>query len=178
MSTVHFPLINCPLIFTLDPTKINDLNDLQSLLELMGRYGLSELEIQGEGRMIRLKKPDPQPQVQAVPIAVSGGVIPASSPVPTALSAGPSAEPPALPSDLHQVTSPMVGTFYRSSSPEADPFVQEGDRVEEETTLCIIEAMKVMNEIPAGFSGVLREILVKNGEAVEFGQPIFRISIE
>jgi acetyl-CoA carboxylase biotin carboxyl carrier protein len=72
----------------------------------------------------------------------------------------------------------MVGSFYRAPSPEADPFVKEGDRVEENTVICIIEAMKVMNEITAGISGVVREILVKNGESVEFGQPILRIQTE
>ena len=76
------------------------------------------------------------------------------------------------------ITSPMVGTFYRASSPEAEPFVTEGDSLKPDTVLCIIEAMKVMNEIPAGVTGVIREILVKNGESVEFGQPLFRIEAE
>ncbi len=72
----------------------------------------------------------------------------------------------------------MVGTFYRSPSPEAEPFVRDGDRVEPDALLCIIEAMKVMNEIRAGVAGVVKEILVKNAEAVEFGQPLFRIDTE
>jgi acetyl-CoA carboxylase biotin carboxyl carrier protein len=72
----------------------------------------------------------------------------------------------------------MVGTFYRAPSPEADPFVREGDRVEENTVICIIEAMKVMNEISSGVSGVVQEILVKNGESVEYSQPLFRILLE
>jgi acetyl-CoA carboxylase biotin carboxyl carrier protein len=71
-----------------------------------------------------------------------------------------------------------VGTFYRAASPEAEPFVKEGDIVDAETVLCIIEAMKVMNEIPAAISGVVRETLVKNGESVEYGQPLFRIEVE
>jgi acetyl-CoA carboxylase biotin carboxyl carrier protein len=161
----------------LDPSKINDLGDLESLLDLMSRHGLCELEIEGEGRKIRLKKPEPhgvlpvlQPSVPSLAPGSFGGL--------PAAPAAPGEARPAAASNLREVTSPMVGTFYRASSPEGDPFVKEGDRVEETTVLCIIEAMKVMNEIPAKISGVVREILVKNGESVEFGQPLFRLSLE
>jgi acetyl-CoA carboxylase biotin carboxyl carrier protein len=162
----------------LDPAKINDLQDLEALLELMGRHGLSELEIEGEGRKIRLRKPEPQqlapgihfpqPVLTSAPAEQFGG-----NPAPAQKEAAGKGS-----SNLREVTSPMVGTFYRAQSPEADPFVQEGDRVEENSVLCLIEAMKVMNEIPAGIAGVVREILVKNGESVEYGQPLFRISPE
>jgi acetyl-CoA carboxylase biotin carboxyl carrier protein len=162
----------------LDPAKINDLQDLEALLELMSRHGLSELELEGEGRKIRLRKPEPQqlapalhfqsPPLASLPLEqLSGSAAPLVKE-----TAGKGT------SNLREVTSPMVGTFYRAQSPEADPFVQEGDRVEENTVLCLIEAMKVMNEIPAGVAGVVREILVKNGESVEYGQPLFRISAE
>jgi len=162
----------------LDPAKINDLHDLEALLELMSRHGLSELELEGEGRKIRLRKPEPHqlaptlhfqpPPLAALPMEQQN-----VSPAPLLKeTAGKST------SNLREVTSPMVGTFYRAQSPEADPFVQEGDRVEESSVLCLIEAMKVMNEIPAGVAGVVREILVKNGESVEYGQPLFRISAE
>jgi acetyl-CoA carboxylase biotin carboxyl carrier protein len=166
----------------LDLTKINDLSDLQTLLDLMGRYGLSELELEGEGRKIRFKKPEPQPVFPAVSFGAAPPVVampqaPAPAAVP-APAAAPAAGPPPLPANVHEVKSPMVGTFYRAPSPEADPFVKEGDKVEESTVLCIIEAMKVMNEIAAGISGMVKEILVKNGESVEFGQPIFRILLE
>ena len=77
--------------------------------------------------------------------------------------------------DLHKVDAPLVGTFYRAPSPEADPFVDEGDRVDEDTVLCIIEAMKVMNEVTAGVSGFVREVLVENGNSVEFGELLFKI---
>jgi acetyl-CoA carboxylase biotin carboxyl carrier protein len=162
----------------LDLTKINDLNDLQTILELMGRYGLSELELEGDGRKIRFKKYEPQTTVmQAIPFAAPQQMVSApSAGQPAAPGAVPAPAP--LPSNLHEVKSPMVGTFYRAPSPEADPFVREGDRVEENSVLCIIEAMKVMNEINAGITGVVREILLKNGESVEFGQPIFRIQLE
>ena len=164
----------------MDLSKINDLNDLQTLLELMGRYGLSELELEGEGRKIRLKKPEPHPLMPAIPFAAPQVIAAAPAAVPSspAPAAAAPAGPPPLPANLHEVKSPMVGTFYRAPSPEADPFVREGDRAEENTVLCIIEAMKVMNEITAGISGVVREILVKNGESVEFGQPLFRIETD
>ena len=106
------------------------------------------------------------------PLSAPGGV-PVGSP-----AAATSAQPAPLPANVREVTSPMVGTFYRASSPEAEPFVKEGDHVELDTVLCIIEAMKVMNEIPAGVSGLVREILRKNGESVEFGQPLFLIEVE
>ena len=163
----------------MDPLKINDLNDLQSLLEMMARFGLSELEIEGEGWKIRLRKPEPQAVVQAIPLAASmaqiSGAPLSGAPQFQALSPAHAAGPA---SNLQDVTSPMVGTFYRALSPESDPFVLEGDRVEEKSVLCIIEAMKVMNEIHSGVSGVVKEILVKNGEPVEFGQPLFRIAPE
>jgi acetyl-CoA carboxylase biotin carboxyl carrier protein len=170
----------------LDLAKISDLNDLQILLDLMTRYQLSELELEGEGRKIRLKKLEPHTVVQAMPFAgmpfaapagMAGSAVPMAGPAAPGVPAAAPAAPP-LPSNLHEVKSPMVGTFYRAPSPEADPFVREGDRVEESTVLCIIEAMKVMNEITAGCSGVVKEILGKNGESVEFGQPLFRIQTE
>jgi acetyl-CoA carboxylase biotin carboxyl carrier protein len=147
----------------------------------MGRYQLSELELEGDGRKIRLKKVDPHPVLPAIPYAA-----PVSIPgAPPTVAIAPASSAPALapgplplPPNLHEVKSPMVGTFYRAPSPEADPFVHEGDRVEEKTVLCLIEAMKVMNEITAGVSGVVKEILVKNGESVEFSKPLFRILLE
>ena len=159
----------------MDPAKLNDLDFLTALLELMGRHGLSELEIESDGRKIRFRKPEPQQVVPAIhyPPPVAPMERPGAGPAPAPREPG-----QAVSSSLREITSPMVGTFYRAQSPEADPFVQEGDRVEENTILCLIEAMKVMNEIPAGAVGVVREILVKNGESVEYGQPLFRISAE
>jgi acetyl-CoA carboxylase biotin carboxyl carrier protein len=143
----------------------------------MGRYQLSELELEGEGRKVRLKKSEPHPVLPGQLLAAPpGGFPPAASPSTPQSSAAPGTG--AVAAGLREVRSPMVGTFYRASSPEADPFVREGDRVEEASIICIIEAMKVMNEIPSGLAGVVREILVKNGESVEFGQPLFRISAD
>jgi len=95
---------------------------------------------------------------------------PAAAP-PAAPQAG--AEPEAEPEELPRITSPMVGTFYAASSPEAAPFVQVGDHVDEDTVVCVIEAMKVFNEIRAETSGTIETVLVENAEAVEFGQPLF-----
>jgi acetyl-CoA carboxylase biotin carboxyl carrier protein len=165
----------------MDLSKIKDLKDLQAILDLMGRYGLVELEIEGDGQKVRLRKADPSGQREIVSFAAPFPMAPihglgGSAAAPASASAPQAAAPP--PSPHKDVTSPMVGSFYRAPSPEAEPYVREGDVVGPDTILCIIEAMKVMNEIPAGISGIVREILVKNGESVEFGQPLFRVETE
>ena len=147
--------------------------ELKDLLELMKSHDLAEVELEEEGRKIRLRKTEPH--ISAAPVSIQGG-IPAVLPTGSVPEAGPE-EPVEVEDDLHKVDSPLVGTFYRSPSPEAESFVSEGDRVDEDTVLCIVEAMKVMNEITAGASGVVREILVENGSAVEFDQPLFKIEI-
>jgi len=117
----------------------------------------------------------------AGPVALAAPVLPVAAPVPA--PAGPSApaakaaeKAPEKPG--HMVSSPFVGTFYRAPSPDSPPFVDVGSTVKKGQVLCIVEAMKVMNEIPAGMGGIVREILIKNGESVEFGQPLFRIEVE
>jgi acetyl-CoA carboxylase biotin carboxyl carrier protein len=172
----------------MDLTKIKDLKDLQSILDLMGRYDLVELELECEGQKVRLRKTDPSARGivaypgYSSPMGGAPGVAPAVIAAAAAPSTGPGAPAPGAGSSaaasraqLKEIPSPMVGTFYRAPSPEADPYVKEGDVLSPDTILCIVEAMKVMNEIPAGTSGVVREILVKNGESVEFGQPLFRV---
>jgi acetyl-CoA carboxylase biotin carboxyl carrier protein len=164
----------------MDLSKIKDVKDLQSLLDLMARYDLLEIELESEGRKIRVRRGDPEASRHVIYSAAPPlpAMVP-GQPAPAAVAApGAGAPVPAAPSNLRDVASPMVGTFYRAASPEAEPFVKEGDIVDAETVLCIIEAMKVMNEIPAGISGVVREILVKNGESVEYGQPLFRVEVE
>ena len=132
-----------------------DLRKLKTLIDLVQASGVSELEITEEGEKVRIvNKP-------AEPAAASA---PAPSPAPKA----------AAPSGT-QVTSPMVGTFYRAPSPGADPFVQVGSQVKKGDTLCIIEAMKLLNEIEAEVSGTVKEILVDNAQPVEFGQALFVI---
>ena len=158
----------------MDLSKIKDIKDLRALLDLMSQYNLAELELTEEGRTVRLRRTDP-----AQGRLVSAGPALVAAPVEMApIAPEPAAGPEELPANLREVTSPMVGSFYRAPSPEAEPFAREGDRVQEDTVLCIIEAMKVMNEIPAGVAGIVREVLVKNGESVEYGQPLYRVEVE
>jgi acetyl-CoA carboxylase biotin carboxyl carrier protein len=150
-----------------------DLRKLKTLIDLVQDSGIAELEIkEGEEtvRIIRVQQNSAAPAqvVQAVPMAQSVAVAAAAS------VAAPAAEAPALPSG-HEVKSPMVGTFYRSASPGGTPFVEIGHTVKEGDPLCIIEAMKLLNEIDAERSGVIKAILVDNGDPVEFGEPLFII---
>jgi len=147
-----------------------DLETIRRLLDLMSEHGLAELEIEREDMAVRLRKAGAEPPphlVAALPAA--GPPAAAAQPAPAAEAAG--AEP--AEEDLPTIASPMVGTFYAASSPEADPFIQVGDHVAEDTVVCIIEAMKVFNEIQAETSGTIEKALVQNAEAVEFGQPLF-----
>jgi acetyl-CoA carboxylase biotin carboxyl carrier protein len=145
-----------------------DLRKLKTLIDLVAESGISELEItEGEGKVRIVKAP---PQVVAAPMPITVAAAPAPAPVANAAPAAPAPAPSG-----HQLKSPMVGTFYRSGQPGADPFVSVGSQVKEGDTLCIIEAMKLMNEIEADKSGTIREILAENGSPVEFGQPLFVI---
>lgn len=161
-----------------------DLKLIRNLIRLMERGEVTELEIEDEkaGLSVRLQR-GPQagsgPQVVMVPgSAHPHGAAPAATaaaaPAPASGEAAPAAGADRA-EGLIEITSPMVGTFYRSPSPESDPFVGTGDVVEEETVVCIIEAMKVMNEIRAECRGTIVELLVDNGEPVEFGQPLYLI---
>ena len=155
-----------------------DLRKLKTLIDLVSESGISELEVtEGEGKVRIVKNAPPvyvqpsasyapQPFAQAAP--ANGGEA-----LPAAAAAGAPATPAAAAPQGHVVTSPMVGTFYRAPSPGADPFVQVGDTVKEGQAICIIEAMKLLNEIESDKSGVVKEILVENGQAVEYGQPLF-----
>jgi acetyl-CoA carboxylase biotin carboxyl carrier protein len=137
---------------------------------LMNEHDLSEIDLRQGNQRVRLRRGADQPVFAATP---------AYAPAPPA-SAGPSAPatapaaPVAAPAGK-TINSPMVGTFYLSSSPDAAPFVKIGDQVGPDTTICIIEAMKVFNEIPAETSGKITAVLVDNGAPIEFGQPLFRI---
>jgi acetyl-CoA carboxylase biotin carboxyl carrier protein len=154
-----------------------DLRKLKTLIDLVSESGISELEVtEGEGKVRIVKNAPPvyvqsQPQYAPAPaIAAPGAALPTG-----ADAAGAPATPAAATPQGHVVTSPMVGTFYRAPSPGADPFVQVGDTVKEGQTICIIEAMKLLNEIETDKAGVIKEILVENGQAVEYGQPLFVI---
>lgn len=153
-----------------------DLRKLKTLIDLVAESGISELEVtEGDGKVRIVKQP---PQVLAAPIAMPqfqalppAGAAPAGAVAPAAVA---TEAAPQLPAG-HVVTSPMVGTFYRAPSPGAAPFVNVGDTVKEGQTICIIEAMKLLNEIECDKAGVIKEILVENGQAVEYGQPLFVI---
>jgi len=147
------------------PGKI-DLDALRQLLALMGEHDLSELEIEQGDLVVRLRKGGPA----SAPMPAAATPIPAAVPAPAAR-----AEPQ---EELPTIKSPMVGTFYAASSPDAAPFVKVGDRVTEETVVCIIEAMKVFNEIRAEMSGTIERVLARNAQAVEFGQPMFVVRPE
>ena len=151
-----------------------DLRKLKTLIDLVSESGISELEVtEGEGK-VRIVK-------NAAPVYVQSAPQYAPQPgAPAGYGGAPEAAAPATPAPAapqgHVVTSPMVGTFYRAPSPGADPFVQVGDTVKEGQTLCIIEAMKLLNEIESDVAGVVKEILVDNGQAVEYGQPLFVVA--
>ena len=147
-----------------------DLRKLKTLIDLVSDSNVSELEItEAEGK-VRIVKSSGAPLVMQQP-AMPMAVAPAAA----QMAAAPAAEAvPAL-ETRHAVKSPMVGTFYRSASPGAKPFVEVGDVVKEGDTICIIEAMKILNEIEADKSGTVSKILCENGQAVEYGQSLFLI---
>jgi len=151
-----------------------DLRKLKTLIDLVAESGVSELEVtEGEDKVRIVKNPAPI----AAPVQQVYAAAPAAAPASSApaAAAAPAAEvTPAEPTG-HAVKSPMVGTFYRSPTPGADSFVKIGDTVKEGQTLCIIEAMKLLNEIESDKSGVVKEILCENGQGVEFGQALFII---
>ncbi len=148
-----------------------DIKEIKELIALMRRNELSEFEMETEGFRIKLKKGG-DPVIVSAP--ANHAPLAAETAVPAAAPAVPSASTVAKPVG-REITSPMVGTFYSSASPEASAFVEEGMEVSEDTVVCIIEAMKVMNEIKAETRGVIAEILAENGKPVQFGQPLFRL---
>ena len=150
-----------------------DLRKLKTLIDLVSESNVSELEItEAEGK-VRIVKSSGAPVVMQQPVAMVAA--PAAAPAASAPAAAPAPEAaPAAPAG-HSVKSPMVGTFYRSASPGAKPFVEVGSVVKEGDTICIIEAMKILNEIEADKSGTVTKILSENGQAVEYGQPLFII---
>jgi acetyl-CoA carboxylase biotin carboxyl carrier protein len=155
-----------------------DLRKLKTLIDLVAESGIAELEItEGEGKVKIVKS-----AAQINPVYSPQAAVVASAPAPVAAAApaqpvaAPAAEAAPIAASVgHRLASPMVGTFYRSASPGGAPFVSIGDTVSEGQTLCVVEAMKLMNEIPADRSGVIKEILVENGQPVEFGQALFVI---
>lgn len=159
-------------------------SEIKELIKLVDQSTLQEVEIENEGSKLSIRKPAqaeqvivaaaPAPQVHvAAPVAASVPVaapaaVPAAAPVASAT----------VDSNLHKITSPMVGTFYSSPSPTSPVFVNVGDKVNAKSVVCIVEAMKLMNEIEAEIKGEIVEILVENGQLVEYGQPLFLVKPE
>ena len=141
---------------------------IRELIEMVEDSDVGELTVEDAGVRITVKKQEQRP-VAAAPQAAAAG------PAPAAVAAGNGAADTA--SVAIKIESPMVGTFYRSATPTADPFVEEGDRVEVGQTICILEAMKLFNELKSEHAGVIRSVLVRNAEPVEFGQPLFELEL-
>jgi len=151
------------------PASLN-MNELRELAELVNEHGFTDFEFENENIRVRLSKMTATQVVQAV------------QPAPVAQSAAPAAAEAATPSaaeveeeSLIKITSPIVGTFYRSPSPDKEPYVKEGTTVTPDTVVCIVEAMKLMNEIQAETTGEIVKVYVENGQPVEYGQPLFGI---
>ena len=157
-----------------------DLRKLKTLIDLVSESNISELEITEADGKVRIVKADPnlaRPTGTWVPAPTLSGPVmaPPATTAPSASPAQPAAAPAAPIETGHVIRSPMVGTFYRSSSPGAKPLVEIGQAVKEGDPICIIEAMKIMNEIDADRAGTITKILVENGQAVEFDQPLLVI---
>ena len=152
-----------------------DLRKLKTLIDLVSESNVSELEItEAEGK-VRIVKSPPAGIAPVTYVAAPAPVAAAAIAAPVAETAPAAAAPAPAAAAGHTVKSPMVGTFYRASAPGAKPFVEVGQPVKEGDTVCIVEAMKILNEIEADKSGTITQILVENGQAVEYGQPLFVI---
>jgi acetyl-CoA carboxylase biotin carboxyl carrier protein len=169
----------------LDSSEPLDVQRIHYLVRLMKRYDLTDLNISDGQVQIRLKRRGPESASSVIHLAPAQAIpaagahpypVVAAHPVaaPAPRPEGAATEPPAGPRTI-VIRSPMVGTYYASSAPDAPPFVTVGSVVQPDSTVCIIEAMKVFTDIPAGASGTIAEILVKNGQPVEFDQPLFRV---
>jgi acetyl-CoA carboxylase biotin carboxyl carrier protein len=150
----------------LDP---KDLKEIRTIIDLMKKNDLSVFEIEREGFRLKLQK-GPAAETSAPPAATHAPPKPAAAP-----HEMPAAPKPIESAPLKEIVSPMVGTFYRSGAPDALPFVDVGSEVTEDTVVCIIEAMKVMNEIKAEAGGVIAEVVAENGKPVQFGEVLFRV---
>ncbi len=142
-----------------------EFKDIKSIVDLMKKNSLSEFEMENEGFKIKLRRASGEGKTEEVQVQ---RYLP-----PTAPAAAP--DPPTDPPTNPEIKSPMIGTFYSKPSPESESYVEVGDTITADTVVCIVEAMKVMNEIKAEMSGVIAEILIEDGRPVEFGQPLFRV---
>jgi acetyl-CoA carboxylase biotin carboxyl carrier protein len=142
------------------PGDLFNVKKVRRLIELMKEHDLAEIDLKQADHRVRIKR---------------GGEVIATTSVPVVQAASASTAQPAADAGMLVIKSPMVGTFYKASGPDSAPFVKVGDRIGPEKTVCIVEAMKVFNEIPSGVSGQVVAILVENGAPVEFGQPLIKV---
>ena len=150
-----------------------NMDEIRELADLVDEYGFTDFEFENENIRVRLSKMTGAPVIQqAAPVQMAPAAPAAAAPKDTEAPAAASADPDA---DLFKITSPIVGTFYRSPGPDKDPYVKEGSQVTPESVVCIVEAMKLMNEIQAETSGEVVRVYVENGQPVEYGQPLFGI---
>jgi acetyl-CoA carboxylase biotin carboxyl carrier protein len=151
------------------PGDIFDVKKVRKFIELMNEHDLAEIDLKQGDQRIRLRRPE------AVTMSAMPAMPMSAAPSVSAGGAQKAAEPAADESKFLVIKSPMVGTFYAAASPDTPPFVKVGDRVGPETTVCIVEAMMVFNEIPAECAGRIVAVLTQSGDAVEFNQPLFRV---
>ncbi|MBA4494992.1 acetyl-CoA carboxylase biotin carboxyl carrier protein [Paenactinomyces guangxiensis] len=167
------------------------MHEIRELIRLIDESQIEEFEIDNEGAKLLIRKTSDRavavtPAPQTAPVMVPSPVqaaAPVQQPAPApqetkAAEAPQPAETVNEEENLHKIVSPMVGTFYRAPSPDSDPYVKEGDKVDEKTVVCIVEAMKLMNEIEAETRGTIVKILVENGQLVEYGQPLFLVKTD
>jgi acetyl-CoA carboxylase biotin carboxyl carrier protein len=153
-----------------------DVRRVRRFIELMNEHDLSEIDLRQADQRIRLRRGPEVVTMAAAAAPVAAVAAPAASAPKAAEGGAAAAAPSADDANAVIIRSPMVGTFYASSSPDAAPFVKVGDQVGPETTVCIVEAMKVFNEIPAECSGKIAAVLATSGQSVEYNQPLFRVS--
>lgn len=153
------------------------IDKVKQLVALMNENNLSELEIQEDATKICIRKSNGSYQHSITSFPKLGESTPLSAAKPCGQDDSSQFQLPKKMDNCVEITAPMVGTFYRASSPGADPYVEVGAVVDFETVVCVIEAMKIINEVKAEFDGEIVEILVEDGKAVEFGQPLFRIKV-
>ena len=155
-----------------EPSVSPEVQTIRQLVRLMQRYDLTAIDLGAGPNKIRLRRRGAEAAVSVVPSPSVAAAAPAirheGAAVPTPIASTPAGA---------VIESPMVGTFYSSGSPDSPPFVTPGSQVRLDTTVCVIEAMKVFTDIPAGIAGTILECLVKNGQPVEFGQPLFRLTL-
>ena len=153
-----------------------ELKDIKAIIDLMKKNSITEFELERQDSKIRLKRGSNAPVAQVIPYGEESTLPPPVQPLLNAAPTPPAAAiAPAVATGEIEIKSPMIGTFYRAPSPEAASYVEVGAEVSSDTVVCIIEAMKVMNEIKAEAKGVITQVLVENAKPVEFGQPLFKL---